>query len=263
MSSSAGSNPATSGQGHPGQAGLFAGNNNFNATIFAIKQVLAGVRTATIVQVVSCTVKDAVGPIGYLDALPLVNLVDGTFNSFPHGTVHNLCYARVAGGPNAIICDPQPGDIGVAVMSDRDISVIKNTQKQGAPGSGRRFQLADGIYIFPVLSMTPPTQYVRFVVDDDGVGKGIEAVDALGNSFKTSDTGITMTDKNNNTIIMDTNGIKINGVLFDRSQNVSAIKQLTSTDIASLAGGGKKVVLDGDAVVAGAVVASSTKTRAT
>ncbi len=262
-SSGQGNNPVSSGQGHPGQANLYAGNTDYNAVMFAIKQALAITRTCTIVQIVSCTVHDEVGLIGFVDALPLVNLVDGTFNSFPHGTLHNLSYARVSGGPNAIICDPQVGDIGVAVIADRDISVVKKTKKQAAPGSGRRFALADGVYLFPVLSKTAPTQYVRFVVDQDGVGQGLEAVDALGNSIKTSTTGMTLTDKNSNTIVMDTDGIKINGVLFDRSQNVSAVKQFTSSDLALIGGGGKKVVLDGDAVVGGAVVASSSKIKAT
>lgn len=58
-------------------------------------------------------------------------------------------------------------------------------------------------------------------------------------------------------------GITLNGVTIDSNGNVAAVKDFTSTGNASLGGGGKKVVLDGDPVVAGVVVASSTKTKAT
>lgn len=52
------------------------------------------------------------------------------------------------------------------------------------------------------------------------------------------------------------NGIEMRG-------NVTIIGKLSTSDEADLAGGAKPVVLDGDSVVAGKVVASSTKTRAT
>lgn len=58
-------------------------------------------------------------------------------------------------------------------------------------------------------------------------------------------------------------GVNINGVTIDTHGNVVVPGTLSTGDETDLAGGAKKVVLDGDAVVAGHVVASSTKTKAT
>lgn len=53
------------------------------------------------------------------------------------------------------------GDIGIAVVASRDISSAKATKAAAAPGSRRRFDLADSLYIGGVLN-DAPTQYVRF-----------------------------------------------------------------------------------------------------
>lgn len=169
-----------------------------------------------------------VGPIGLLDAIPSVNMIDGLGTATQHHAIHNLAYARPQAGYNAIIMDPQPGDIGLAVVCDRDISSVKNTAAQANPGSRRRFDLADGVYLFTVVSKKTPTQYVRFVQDGDGNPNGIEVVDALGNSIKTSPDGINWLDKFSNTIVSDTNGVTINGIKFDRSQKITNISEATS-----------------------------------
>lgn len=253
-------NPTVTGQGYAGQAGPSSARNRFNQTAFLIQQHLAKNRWATLVRIESCTKSSAVDVIGFVTVTPLVYMVDGVLNTYPHGIVNNLAYTRVAGGQNAIIMDPQKGDLGIAVIADRDISVIKKTLAPGPPGSGRRGSLSDGIYLFPVLCKNAPTQYIRFVQDNNGNPNGIEMVDALGNYVKTSPNGIVAHDKNNNVITMDTNGInatdknsnviamvssgiQINGVLFDRSQNVSAINNLTNTGTASLGGGSQAVKL--------------------
>ena len=231
--------PNTSGAGYPGQAGLWAGTCDFNKTTFLVQQILGTTRTATLVKILTCTNSGAVDAVGFVNVQPLVNLIDGLGTSSPMGIIHNVPYFRVQGGANAIICDPQVGDIGIALISDRDISSVKATKAQANPGSRRRFDMADALYIGGVINAVP-TQYVQFNSD-----------------------GIDIKDINENSIVMGSSGITINGVLFDRDKNVSEIAKLTTTDIASLAGGSKKVVLDGDTVVAGKVVASSTKTKAT
>jgi phage baseplate assembly protein gpV len=98
--------------------------------------------------------------------LPLVNQLDGFDNAIPHGVVHHLPYMRVQGGANAVIIDPQIGDIGIAVFAQSDISAVKanaQTDARGAanPGSRRKFAYEDGLYIGGVLNGTP-TQYVQF-----------------------------------------------------------------------------------------------------
>jgi hypothetical protein len=93
--------------------------------------------------------------------LPLVNQVDGAGNPTEHVTVYGLPYVRIQGGTNAVIIDPKVGDIGVAVFASRDISTVKNAKKQSNPGSYRRFNMADGLYIGGVLNGSP-TNYVQF-----------------------------------------------------------------------------------------------------
>jgi hypothetical protein len=144
-----------------GQAGLFDGNSDFNAITFLVKQILARVNTATLVQVEAVTNSGGVSPVGTVDVLPLVNQIDGEGNGTPHDTVYGLPYLRMQGGANAIIIDPQVGDIGVAIFASRDISSVKASKGQANPGSFRRFSMADGLYFGGFLGAAP-TQYVQF-----------------------------------------------------------------------------------------------------
>lgn len=182
------------------------GNGHFNALDFIISQYLATVRGAAIVQVKACTNTNDLSPIGTVDVQPLVNQLDGASNAVPHGTIPKLPYCRVQGGINGIICDPAVGDIGIAVFADRDISNVKKTKAQANPGSYRRNDWADGVYLFTVISSAPPQQYVQFTAD-----------------------GINITDKNGNTIVTNSDGITINGVLFDQSGNMSGVGTLDAS----------------------------------
>lgn len=244
-----------SGAGYPGQAGLWAGTSQFNSTTFLVKQLLSLVRTATLVQVESCTTNDELGAVGFVTVQPLVNMMDGLGTASAHGQLYMLPYCRIQGGKNAIICDPVKGDIGVAVFADRDISAVKNAKKRSNPGTRRRHDMADGIYLFGVLNAVP-TQWIRFLQDGDGKPIGLEVVDVYGNKAEFSTTGIKLTDKSGHIINMNETNIAITG-------DVAITGKLTSSDESDLAGGAKKVVLDGDSVVGGHVVASSTKTKAT
>jgi hypothetical protein len=143
-----------------------SGSSDFNAIRFAIRQILSSVRTAIPVEVISCSNDGQVEPVGTVSVTPLVNQVDGAGNSVPHGVIFNLPYCRIQGGTNAIIIDPKPGDIGLAVFCDRDISSVKSTKAQSNPGSARMFSMADGCYVGGYLNGTP-VQYILF--NDAGV----------------------------------------------------------------------------------------------
>jgi hypothetical protein len=134
---------------------------DYNAIHFVITQMLGKVHTATLVQVKSVTNSGGVSAVGFVDVQPLVNQLDGAGNSVPHGTLHSLPYFRIQGGGNAVILDPQVGDIGVAIFSDRDISTVAAAKSQSNPGSYRRFDMSDGMYLGGFLNGTP-TQYVDF-----------------------------------------------------------------------------------------------------
>ena len=130
--------------------------DEFNKVAFLVQQIIGRLSTMKLVQV------QAVNGMT-VNVLPLVNQVDGSGNATPHGTVYNIPFKRVQSGANAIIMDPQVGDIGYVVVADRDISSVKNTKKQANPGSARRFDLADGVYdgSLPLLNGTP-TQTLQF-----------------------------------------------------------------------------------------------------
>lgn len=144
--------------------GFLEGNvalDEFNRHSFVINQMLNKVQTSTLVKVVAVTNNGGVSPVGYVDVVPMVAQIDNAGNPTEHVTIHNLPYFRLQGGSNAIILDPQIGDIGIAVFASRDITQVKKTKKASSPTTRRKFSYADGLYIGGVLNGTP-NQYVQF-----------------------------------------------------------------------------------------------------
>ena len=137
----------------------------YNNLRFVVEQALANVQTATIVKVIACSNSGGISPVGTVDVQILANQVSvgagGQMVGTPHLTMYGLPYLRVQGGANAIIIDPQPGDIGIAVFASRDITNVKSTKAQANPGSFRMHDFADGIYLGGLLNAVP-TQYVQF-----------------------------------------------------------------------------------------------------
>lgn len=126
-----------------------------------IRSMLAGMRTAIPVQVISCTNSGGVSAIGTVTVQPLVSAVDGSGTVWAHGQISGVPYMRIQGGANAVIIDPQPGDIGIAVVCDRDISGVIAAQGPAAPGSNRRSDLSDMVYLQSIIGAAP-TQYIEF-----------------------------------------------------------------------------------------------------
>lgn len=133
----------------------------YNNLMFAVTQALGKLQTATLVQVMACANSGGLSPVGTVDILPLVNQVDGSGNPTPHVTIYNVPYLRIQGGQNAVILDPQVGDIGLAVFASRDISKVKATKAQANPGSWRQYDFSDGMYVGGMLNGVP-NQYVQF-----------------------------------------------------------------------------------------------------
>lgn len=133
----------------------------FNAQKFLIVQLLNAMNIGTLVKITSVTNAGELSPVGFVDVQPLVNQLSGDDTATPHAIVHNLVYFRLQGGTDAIILDPKVGDIGIAVFADRDISSVKAGKAQANPGSGRRNDMADGMYIGGVLNGTPQ-QYIQY-----------------------------------------------------------------------------------------------------
>lgn len=147
--------------GRTGTADFQAFGSEFAKQSFLVRQILNTVHGSKLVKVMSVTNAGGVAPIGFISVKPLVNQIDGQGSSTPHGTINNLPYARVQGGTNAVILDPVVGDVGIAVFADEDISAALKNGAPSNPGSRRRSDMADGVYLFTVRSGTP-TQYVAF-----------------------------------------------------------------------------------------------------
>lgn len=172
-----------------GQMSLDDASSEVNAIAFMIRAMMARMSTMKLVKVIAVHPGDGdPGPAGTVDVLPLVNQVDGNNNSMPHGTVYGIPWFRIQGGGAAIICDPAVDDVGYVVVSDRDISAVKTSGgKQSNPGSFRKFDLADGIYVGGCLNAAP-TSYVRFKADG-----GLKIVDGHGNVLETTAGGFELT----------------------------------------------------------------------
>lgn len=164
-------------QGIPGQKGLTSGQGEFNRINFHVGQLLGKRASVRVVKVVK--VKNgggAVAEAGRLTVKQLVNQVDGLGKPQEHGNTFDIPYIRVQGGKNAVIIDPEVGDIGLIVVADRDISKVKKTKKEENPGTRRRNDVSDGLYIGGILNAVPE-QWVRFFAD------GMELHDKNGNTL--------------------------------------------------------------------------------
>lgn len=149
------------GQGYAGSVGPITGGSEYNATASVFSALLGRIWTFDVVKVISVTNDGGVAPSGLVDLMPLVAQVDGAGNAVPHGVIHGCPYQRVQGGANAVILDPQVGDIGVAAFARRDISSVLANKGQANPGSFRRFDPSDAVYLYSIINAAP-TQYVEF-----------------------------------------------------------------------------------------------------
>jgi hypothetical protein len=140
----------------------------FNQIAFIAKQLDGKIGTMLPVQVVGTTSSGLVAPPGALTVVPQVNQIDGQGNPTPHGKIYNIPFQRVANGDSAIIMDPEVGDLGMAFVAMRDISKFKSTKAQANPGSFRRYNLSDSIYLGSIFSGTP-TQFIQFLLGAMGI----------------------------------------------------------------------------------------------
>lgn len=148
-------------EAYRGSETIFSSAGQFNEMSFVIQQLLGRVATVTLVKVEAVTNAGEASAVGFVDVVPMVHQIDGKGQPTPHGTIYSVPYMRLQGGANAVILDPQVGDIGLALFASRDISGVKATKAPNVPPTRRRFSMADALYIGGVLNGVP-TQYVRF-----------------------------------------------------------------------------------------------------
>ena len=208
----------------------------YNNLRFVVEQALANVQTATIVKVIACSNDGGLSQVGTVDVQILANQVSigagGQMVGTPHLTMYGLPYLRVQGGANAIIIDPQPGDIGIAVFASRDITNVKSTKAQANPGSFRTHDFSDGMYLGGLLNGVP-TQYIQF-----------------------SETGIAITSPANLRIsvgassveIMESGEVSITAPTL--TANISGAASLTIGGTASIAATGEVTITGSDVSIA-------------
>lgn len=150
-----------------GQQDFTTRASGYNAQEFQIQQALRRINTAEPVRVVSVQ-PGAVGPVGMVSVQPLVNLVTGAGDGMAQSELFQLPYLRIQGGENAVIVDPKPGDVGLAVYAMRDTETVKANRdgKPANPGSARTYSKGDGFFLGGFLNAAPK-RYV--MVDDTGI----------------------------------------------------------------------------------------------
>ncbi len=147
-------------QQYYGQTDTTTGQGAWNAMRFAIQQQMLGLNTSLPVEVVSVRAA-GVAPVGFVYLRILVSQVTGDDRTVDHGEIPNVPYFRLQGGANAVIIDPEPGDIGMASFCSRDISAVKNARQAAPPGSRRSYDFSDAMYVGGFLNKAP-TQYIQF-----------------------------------------------------------------------------------------------------
>lgn len=136
--------------------------SDWAARKFEIEQRINKVNTMTLCRVVSCTNNGGIEPTGKLVVQPLVNMMSGDRIAFQHKELYEVPYCRVIGGKNAVILDPEPGDLGLCGFCMRDISAVKASKDISNPGSDRKYSMADGVYICGWYNADTPEQYIVF-----------------------------------------------------------------------------------------------------
>ncbi len=187
--------------------------SDLNNVAFVVRQMIARLETMRLVQVKAVHGNGDVAAPGTVDVLPLVNQADGGGYSKPHGTVYGIPWWRLQGGGSAVICDPEVGDIGFVAVSNRDISKVKATRAQADPGSYRRFDLADGVYVGALLG-NAPTKYVLFASDRIEVKHPAKITSIVGSASATLTTTSSTLAFGSNSVVIDSTGIHFNGPTF-------------------------------------------------
>lgn len=145
---------------------LNSGASEYNAISFMMEQQMKGsINTCIPVRVESCTKPGPNGAAGYVSVTPLVMQRGADGNSLAPVALPKLPFFRLYAGTAAVVIDPQPGDVGLAVFSQQDASNLeagKNEPVQA--GSFRSFDMSDGFYIGGFLGV-PPDVYAELEQD--------------------------------------------------------------------------------------------------
>ncbi|MDE2434744.1 MAG: hypothetical protein KGM49_00655 [Sphingomonadales bacterium] len=169
-------------------------HGDYGAATAVVRQLMNRMATATLVKVKKVSADT-------VDVQPMVHQIDGDGKATDHGTIHAIPWFALRAGNSAVLLKPKVGDIGLAIFCHSDISKVKKTKAPATPGSRRRFDWADALYLGGFLGPTP-TQFIT--VDDD--------------------TGITITGTSSHPVTINApGGLTING-------DITLTGKLTASD---------------------------------
>jgi len=207
--------------------------NPLTAWAFAFRAAMAYVRTTVPVQVIAVH-GGGLAPVGRVDVQPLIQQTDSAGNVMALPVLYGLPYLRWQGGASAVILDPAVNDIGLVCFADRDLSAVIASGKQSAPGSNRRFSLADGFYMGATLN-AEPTQYLQFDPDSgitlnspktitEQIGTDSDAARVVMNS-----SGIVLSF-GGHSITINSSGIAVSGAQINDS-TITATGEVTGNNV--------------------------------
>lgn len=213
-------------QGTPYQQPASAANE-WTKLVFVFNQLLRGKATAALVQVLGCSNAGGIAPVGTVDVYMLVNQVNGQGGSpTPHGPMYSLPYHRLQGGTFAVIIDPKPGDIGLAVFCSRDSSPSVHAHGPAPPGSDDVMGFNSGMYLGGFLNGIP-TSYVAFT------SSGIQIVDPQAITLQAP----TVTIQATNATINASTQVTVQSPAIALEGNVTVFETLTVVEATGLGGG--------------------------
>lgn len=132
-------------------------NSPVNALSFFVESLIKKrVNTAVPVIVTAVDAGGSGSATGRVTVKPLVCQTDAERNTLNPANLYSVPYCRIQGGVAAVVVDPVPGDIGLAVFAQQDSSNVgAGTSAPVQPGSFRCFDMADGFYFGGFLNRTP------------------------------------------------------------------------------------------------------------
>lgn len=147
-------------------SGEFTGSSEYNVLDFVIRSIVCGlVNTAIPVRVDKVERPAEGGGAGYLSATPLIKMRSAKGDALDVVSIPKLRWFRLQHGTAAIIVDPKPGDIGLAVFAQQDVSALNGSSEPIQPGSFRCYSISDGFY-FGGFWGQKPTTFIR--IEDNG-----------------------------------------------------------------------------------------------
>jgi len=128
--------------------------DDYNALIHIINSVVNKIKTIELVKILSVDTT-----LHKLSVIPIVKNATSSGNPIENVEIYGVKYIEWQYGANSIIAIPEVGDIGLCLISHKDISNVES----GLVGSFRKFGLSDSIYIGGLKGFNKtPTQFIEF-----------------------------------------------------------------------------------------------------